>query len=295
LSGGAAGAAEGKLLRWKFAPGQTLHYLMTQDMTSNVRAGEGAAMKLTTNMNMDMILKVEAVDPKGVASLSQTIDRIQMKLQSPQGVMLDYDSASGKEPEGMARMLEPFFSGVLKKPFKMKMTPRGEVIEMKPPQGFLEGVNKMVGGDAMGGLFSEESMTKMSAFGSCPEEPVTPGKTWSRKVTTKVPVLGPMTVETLFRYVGTEDRGGRTLEKIAATMQMKTQDKQEKQEKPAAGMKGIESDGFLYFDNEAGRMAETQAKIKMNISVTVGTMNVEQDVEMDQRMELKHAEAAARK
>jgi hypothetical protein len=104
-----------------------------------------------------------------------------------------------------------------------------------------------------------------------------------------------MTVETLFRYVGTEDRGGRTLEKIAATMQMKTQDKQEKQEKPAAGMKGIESDGFLYFDNEAGRMAETQAKIKMNISVTVGTMNVEQDVEMDQRMELKHAEAAARK
>ena len=191
----------------------------------------------------------------------------------------------------MAKMMAPMFNAMLKKPFLLKMTARGEVVEMKPPQGFVESINKAAGG-AAGGLFSEDTMKQMGAFGLFPEEPVTPGKTWNRKMTSKVPVIGSMSVDTTFRYVGSENRGGRTLEKIAVTIQIKPGG-----EKGQAtfSMKDIDSEGALYFDAAAGRLAEMQTKLKMSMSVAVGTMKIEQDVEIDQRMELKPAEAAAKK
>jgi len=292
FAGGTARAAEGKLLRWKLTPGDTLHFVITQDMNANVKAGEDAApMKLTNTTSMESSWKVEAVDPKGVASVTQTIERMQMKLQSPQGVMLEYDSAAGKEPEGMATMLAPMMNAMVKKPFLHKMTARGEILEMKPPQGFVESINKLSGGGA-GGLFSDDMMKQMSALGVFPEEPVTPGKTWSRKVTSKVPVLGSMTVESTFRYVGSEDRGGRTVEKIAVTMLMKLG---EEKGQPGLTIKDVETDGTLLFDAAAGRLVQMQAKMKMKMSIAVGTMKIEQDMEMDQRMEPKPAETDAKK
>jgi len=293
FSGGTAGAAEGKLLRWKFTPGQTLLFVITQDMNANVKAGEGAApMKLTNTTSIETSWKVDAVDPKGVASITQTIDRMQMKMQSPQGMMLEYDSAAGKEPEGMAKMMAPILEAMIKKPFLEKMTARGEILEMKAPQGFVESINKMAPQGAGGGFFSDDMMKQMSAFGVFPEEPVTPGKTWNRKMTSKVPVLGSMTAEITYRYVGTEDRDGRPVEKIAVSMLMKLG---EEKGQPGLTIKDVETDGTLFFDAAAGRLVQMQTKARMKISVAVGTMKIEQDMEMDQRIEPKPAEAAAKK
>ena len=50
----------------------------------------------------DDIWKIASVDPQGVATIDSTVDRLRMKLENPLGVLVDYDTASGKEPTGIA-------------------------------------------------------------------------------------------------------------------------------------------------------------------------------------------------
>ena len=144
----AAGSARAeKLLRLKFQPGEVRNDQLVQEMSQSLRpAGDAPPMLITTTQTMDLTLKVESVDEQGTATLTQTIERIRMKMQSAQGVLMEFDSAAGKEPEGMAKMLSPMLDAMIKKPIHMQLTTRGEVRDMKLPQGMLEGMNKVGGG-----------------------------------------------------------------------------------------------------------------------------------------------------
>ena len=130
----AADEAE-KVFRWKLKPGETLKFRMVQDMAQNMHVGEGKpATAMSTKMTMDMVWKVDSVDDQGVITLDQLIQGIRMKLQSAQGVLMEYDSASGKEPEGMAKMIAPMFDAMLKKPFRTTFT-AGRTQEGQTPAG----------------------------------------------------------------------------------------------------------------------------------------------------------------
>ena len=95
-----------RIFRWKLKPGETLKYRMVQEMEQNMRMGEQKSpTAISTKMTMDMDWKVDSVDDQGLINLDQVIQRMQMKVQSAQGVIMEYDSAAGKEPEGMARMI----------------------------------------------------------------------------------------------------------------------------------------------------------------------------------------------
>ena len=99
LSGGAAARGQ-TLLRWKFEPGQKLHYVVHIKM--NQKIGMGATpTTMTTTQIMNTSREVKSVEADGTAVVIQTIDRMRMKQESPQGVMANYDSASEEEPEGM--------------------------------------------------------------------------------------------------------------------------------------------------------------------------------------------------
>ncbi len=148
----------GKVFRWKLTPGETLKFVMAQDMTQNIHVGEGKPpTAVSSKMAMDLVWKVESVDDQGVITSDQSFQRIEMKVQSAQGVIMEYDSASGKEPEGMAKMIAPMFEAMLKKPIRTMFTARGEVKKVKLPQGMVESLNKGVGGQ-VGSLFSEDTM-----------------------------------------------------------------------------------------------------------------------------------------
>lgn len=289
----AAGPAQGQtLLRWKYKPGESLHYVMNQDMTQNISGGE-TPVKVTTNVVMDMTLKVEAVDEKGVATLTQTLDRIHMKTQAPQGMVVEYDSASEKPPEGMAKMIAPMFQGIVKKPTTLKMTPRGEVLEVKLPQEVLETLKKGPAGGPAASMFSEEGMKQMMEIAVLPEEPVAPGATWTRKAVLSNPALGKETVETTFRYEGPENRNGQQLQKITTDTRTKRAEEPGKEKpKTPVEVKQQQAKGTIYFDAAAGHLAESISTMTMKLEATFGGQTMAQDIETKQQMKLQPAGAA---
>ena len=110
---GAGSATPRALLRWKFRPGETLHYVLKQEMIEKVQFADKTPMTITLPIVFayDDAWKIKSVDKEGVATIDRTIDRIQMKIegplkkQGPQGVLIEFDSASDKEPAGMAKVL----------------------------------------------------------------------------------------------------------------------------------------------------------------------------------------------
>jgi hypothetical protein len=286
-----------KLIRWKFQPGQTLRYAMEQEQSQNVKVGD-TPVTMTVTTTITMTQKIDAVDPQGVASVTQTIDRMQMKMSPPPGMTqgLDYDSDSPKAAEGMAALLTPLLDAMVKKPFTMKIDPRGQVSEMKLPAGLVEALNK-AGGGQMKGMFNEDALRQMTGQGMAmlAEKAVAQGETWTRDATVDMPTLGAMKIATQYRYEGTEKRDGKELDKITSTMQM---DVAPPKDKPLPFQMKIgdqKTEGTIYFDSEAGRIVEMKTQSKMTITVDVPGQKVEQQMTMNQTLRLAPPEKTAEK
>ncbi len=136
-------------LRWKFKPGETLHYVTTMGMIEKAQiAGKTpTTITMTMDASYDDAWKIQSVDKEGVATIDRTIERIQMKIQGPlkkqgpQGVLLEFDSAADKGPKtGMAAIFAQVAAAMVKKVAVLRINPRGEVLEAEPPQGLLEGL-----------------------------------------------------------------------------------------------------------------------------------------------------------
>ena len=288
----AAGPARAeKLLRLKFQPGEVRNDQLVQEMSQSLRpAGEAPAMSIKTTQIMDLSQKVEAVDEQGTATLTQMIERVRIKMHSAQGVLMDFDSAAGKEPEGMAKMLTPMLDAMIKKPIRMQLSTRGEVRDMKLPQGMLENMNKVGGGGQAGNLFTPDWIKQMAEIAVLPEGPVNPGQTWTRKGTTKTPALGDRVVESTFRYEGSEVRKGKTLEKI--TLSIAFQPDGDKQE-GAIGIKSQETSGTIYLDGEAGRIVDSASQTRMKMDIEVFGQKMAQDLQMTATIKPQAPEGAA--
>jgi hypothetical protein len=284
----AAPARADAVLRWKFTPGETLHYVIQQKIVQKVKMGV-TPITMTMTQRMDMSWEVEKVDAKGVASAKHTMTRIQMKMESSQGVMLDYDSASGTEPEGIqGKMLGPVFQAMVNKPISMKMSPRGEISDIQVPQAMIDGFSKLPGMDKIGSTFFESFAKQPFGLGMMPEEAVAPGDTWKEEMEVAMPMMGSMKAQQTYEYLGSEARSGKELEKLRVGLQL---DFAAGEEKPAISMKVTEQDtsGTAWFDNVAGRLAETETKSKMKMEITVADMTMESDMEMDAVLKLQPA------
>jgi hypothetical protein len=297
------------LLRWKFKPGETLHYVLTQQLIEKAQLIGKTPTTMTMGLSYDDVWKIDSVDKEGVATINRTIDRIQIKLQGPQGVIVDYDTASGKEPTGMAKIFAPIATAIVKKVAILRINQRGEILEAKPPQGLLESVEKILPGvGSFGDIFSAEGLKKMQVNIQFPEEPVTKGKTWTTKQDLQVPVvLGTVDIDQKYEYLGTERREGIDLERIAISVVMAS-DKEKHDEKnhrgekhseeepseqkmaaPLVKLKANDSSGAIYFDNAQGRISESNMKMKLQAEINAIGKKGTLDIEGTLRMKLQPA------
>jgi hypothetical protein len=280
------------VLRWRFTPGETLRYAMTQRATHHAAASENSpATEFASSQSIDLSWKVEAVDTQGVASLIERIERFRMKSEPAQGEVTEFDSASATDPPTMSQAAAATLRAVVARKSLVKMTPQGAVLERKPltPARSEADKDKSSGNDRSSSSSGHEPPAPMLWRVVLPEGPIAPGKTWTESGATSSPLMGPATLESRFRYEGSETRDGRTLEKITFTMRMTPRGEQ--------APKGFqvsqqESEGVYYFDNAAGRMVEMTTKTKLRMSVSESGKKVrEQTIETEQRFELKPPEA----
>jgi hypothetical protein len=271
------------MLRWKLQPNQTLHYSIGQDVISNFESN-GQPVQMTVTQQLDMRWQVEAVDADGAATLSQTIDRVRIKVEPSGQPAVEYDSAAKEEPQGQVKILASFFGLLVNQSIATKVNSRGEVLEFKFPADVLEKMKQLPDGGQMGTLLSEQGMKQLLDIMALPEEAVVAGKTWQRHSDLNPPGVGKEDIDTTYTYAGNETKDGRELEKLDLSVIMKfTPD--EKQA-TAVEIKEQDTTGAIYFDNAAGYLVQSDATSKLQLQISLQGNKFMQNMQIVSRMKL---------
>lgn len=301
----AASLAQGQtLLRWKFQPGETLHYRLANQFVEKAQfAGGRQPITMSIDYRVDDVWKIGSVDKEGVATVNRTIDHVRLKVTGPQGVVVDYDSASPTEPNGAAKTFGQVFQLLVQKATVFRINPRGEILTAQPPAGLLDGLRKIVPSvSSFGDFFTSEGERKMQINIRFPEQPVKLGQKWTTSDEFQLPVIvaTPLNLEYQYEYLGPIDREGRELQKIAVTTRLtpsqkpaetpsvKPQTPAKPNRAPAANQplaaplvnfKPSESTAIIHFDNVHGRIHDGDLKLRVQADLNVrgqqGTLDVD--------------------
>jgi hypothetical protein len=256
-------------IRWKFKSGEELHYRMVQD--TQIRANAGArGSKTTIAQTIDMTWKVLEVDADGVASMSQTIDRMRVKATTPEGTM-EADSDSEKLPEALAANFGPIFRTLVGAKFTMKMTPTGKIENVEVPAAASEATAQAPG---VGNMLSPESLKEMTQQAAIPlpTGPIEVGKSWTdEKSLTDTKLL------ITYTYDGTVDQDGRQLAKINNKADLNLD--LPKVEGLTAEMEKGELNGEILFDAAAGKLIQSTTKQDLVVSFSGMGQSMRQEVQ----------------
>jgi len=290
-AGGAVARAE-TLLRYKFIPGGTSHYVINRD--EKIIGGTDKTSYIGNSIIIDVTNKVESIDAKGNASITILMNRLKMTAKSMDcmtekerdgGVLFDYDTASREKPKGMNKIFALVYEVLTKKPIALKESPLGKINDIRMPEGLNEAIKKAtVGTGQLGGTVpSEEELSDSINKGIkiiFPNEPVYEGKTWTVNEDVMFHVRiglqaleGIQKIKTTFRYLGKENKDGKNLDKISVTEELKSPGKlkvlHDSDNKVKIELRSLSTEGTIYFDNSAGIMVQYNSQSKSKFKVAV--------------------------
>jgi len=263
------GAQAADELRWKFKAGENMHYQMVQDTQMRTASADRTA-KTAIAQTIDLTWKVSAVDANGVASMTQTIDRMRIKATTQEGTMA-VDSASAKNEGPLAQSMAPIFKALIGAPFSLKMTPTGRIQDIEIPASAVEALKTS---PELSSMLSADSLKEMTAQASIPlpDAPVEAGATW-----TDEKELAGVKLKMTYTYGGPVEQDGKTLGKIATSADMEMEFP--KAEGVTAEMEKGELTGEMFFDYATGKLLNSSAKQNMAISIMGMGQSIRQEVQ----------------
>lgn len=276
LVAAAAQAAPIKL-QWKFVEGQKTKYRIVQDVVIDMDIS-GQSVRMTMTQTMNLTWAVKSVDDQGTADMTQTIDRLQMKMRGAPRADVSYDSDSDRKPEGLAALLSPMFEAIVKQPVKLKMSREGKVSDVELPKEMSEKLKSAPGMGPIANMFSEGNLKQMMGAGTLQFSPeaVDEGDEWQSKAEAVGASVGKQQTETTYVYQGLEDRQGRRLAKIGIKLNVKLAEDADAETKVT--IEDQSSDGVAYFDPEANQIVDLKLSSKMKTSVDVMGQKLAQTV-----------------
>jgi hypothetical protein len=280
-----AGPAQAQTtLRYKFKAGDKLGYNLEQKMkmTTSVM---GKDFDIQMNQTMDMTWEVLKVDKDGSGHVKIGFKGVKMVMDGPMG-QIEIDSKNAQEPNDfLGKMLFKVVSTIAGMEMTFTMDGTGEIKDIKIPEKVKESIKNLPGAEAMGDMFSDEGLKKMAQGGIVlPKEAVTKGKSWNQKTDMKTQI-GRMKGDLRLTYEGTVEKDGKKLEKIAVKPNVTLE--------PAANAKvqmklnNQDGKGYVYFDNDAGRMAEVTMHQVMDMAMEAANQAI--NMKMDQNLMMKLA------
>jgi len=250
-----SGAARGvEPLRWKFTAGERLKQHLTQETTSAITVSSKTT-KTLLEMQVDLAWQIDNV-ADGAADITQTIDRIQLKLQPVGGEAIEYDSATMTKPVGAAKEVAAIAAPLVGAKFQIRMTDRGEIKSAEPSPEFLALLAKQTSPDAKS-LFTPESVRRLlgQTLMILPEKAFAKDATWQDTQEAAGP-LGQIKLTADFTAAGAVKRAGEMVEKITCTSTISLPSI-----KPSVSkikIKQQSHSGTIYFSAEQGRVIEAE-------------------------------------
>src|SRR5262245_32920332 len=293
LTAGALRAAptpEENPLRYKFKEGEKLKYVLDQKMTMEMSI---LGMDVTIEMTqvMDMTWAVDKVDKNGKATMTQTIGRVQMTMDTPMG-KVELDSAKKEDPDDpIGKMIAPMIRAMAGAEITATMNPRGELRDIKLSEKFKKALKNVPQGGGgfpgFGDMFSEEGMKQMMSQGGLilPEKEPKVKDTWANKVEQKSE-MGKMIVDSKYTYLGSTTENDKKFDKIGIKGDLKIEPKEDAQ--ATIKLKSQDMEGTALFDRAAGRLVKTNAT--QNMTMDVSAMGQDITMKMKQVITMKLAD-----
>lgn len=259
-------------LGWKFKEGEKVNYAVSNASHRLIDAG-GAEFDVDFAFITDVTWTVDKVADDGSAELTQSIDRVQLKVNTPFTGEFSYDSKATDQPalegpiwERMGPVIEKMVGGE----FKVKVTKRGEVTEVALPEALAEIIKEQAeagggggGGGGAGALFMGGNMFGEKAMKDTIQRgivifPEAAGSEWNNVVEEAMGEFAVIKYDTKYTQSGTESKNGKELQKIDAKTEM-TLELAEAAEDGDVIIELIEQDGSgtILFDAEAGLTVES--------------------------------------
>ncbi len=280
LTAAASTARAADAVVWKFTPGLTNRFQMSQD-TKVAKTGAGGDMSVDSVLTIDMSWTVKEVKPDGSAVLEQRVDRMRMSISTADGMKSDIDTDAKEDPQGQAAMAAPLLKAVTGHPFIVTMTPRGEVTDVVVPEAVAEALKNQPGAAQMGELASAAGFKKMVGQASFVlPETLEVGKEWTSTTEAKLPVVGTQTAVTTYKYEGPVETDGTKLEKFSAKVEVSFAGGEVTVEVPSQ-----ESSGEVLFNGAEGRLEQSKITQVTNLKIAAAGQVVEQKIEQTIRVE----------
>lgn len=274
LTAAASTARAADAVVWKFTPGLTNRFQMSQD-TKVTKTGAGGDMSVDSVLTIDMSWTVKEVKPDGSAILEQRVDRMRMTISTAEGLQSEIDTDAKEDAQGQAAMAAPLLKAITGNAFTVTMTPRGEVTDVIVPDAVGEALKNQPGAAQMGELASAVGFKKMVSQASfvLPEK-LEVGKEWTSKTEAKLPVVGTQTAVTTYKYEGPVETDGTKLEKFSAKVEVSFAGGEVTVEVPSQ-----ESNGEVLFNGVEGRLEQSKITQVTNLKIAAAGQVVEQKIE----------------
>lgn len=247
-------AVSADLLRWKLKAGDELQIVSEQSVVSKTSYA-AEAVATTVNISLESRWIVGKVAAEQI-ELTQQIDRIQVRLETPKTAAIIYDSADEKRPSGLARQLQSALKPLLGAQLKLTMTDRGEIVTSELPPGLAAaaGENKssapLVGAEAIRELVSKPPVV-------LPLEEVEPGATWEVKANQRSPI-GDVTDERTFRLLAIDEADAGRIARIEATSKLEFEPSKAKLKVTESSLKQT-----VLFAVEGGNVRSTEQTMRL--------------------------------
>ena len=261
-------------LRWKLQPGEVLRYESAQTTVSQYKQADGPSVSQTLTLTLDLTWKVKEVDPRGLATLTQTIDRMRTTATMPFG-KFSFDS---KENGDASSPAGPIFKMLIGAEFTFKMNPKGELSDIQLSEKLLNSLRTDKDTPGAQGQFSEAGLKNMLVQMGLvfADDAVETGKTWSRKLAIPAGPGGETRdIDQVYTYTG-PDSGGKSLDAVtmATTFQPVAPDPN-----VPVKIKSQEATGRYLFDNQSGRISTSTVTEKVDLTGEVQGASITQSNE----------------
>jgi hypothetical protein len=286
-----APAAAETELAWKFAKDKVL-YQKLRTITEQKMKVQNTNVEQKQEQEFVFSWKVEDVDASKIV-LQQKIESVVMKINISNNE-IKYDSTAKDAPDNP---LATFFKPLLGSTFRLTLDPN--TMKVVKVEGREEFVKKLTDANPqiktlLANILNDEQLKLMSepAFTLVPDKgkKVKPGDKWQRTGTMNMGPIGSYAATYDYTYDTTEKKDTNTLHKILLKT---TLNYTPPQAKDAAGLpfkinsgklETKEASGSVWFDADAGRVAESQMTVKLGgkLNVTVSDQAADVDLEMTQ-------------
>ena len=262
---------------------QKVHQLLTRN---------GMEDETNTELVMTVSLAMGKRQADDTIPVKTTIESIFSNMSFPGGFELTFDSNSPdvENPNPQLQLALDMLRALSGSSYTAILDKNNRAVSVKRDDKSLEGASETVRA-MLRGVLDPEYLKQVynQELDRLPEDPVHQGDTWLRTEVSRLGRGQKFTFETLYEYVGTVEKEGKTLDKITLTTisvnYERDADAASQAKVTQSNLRIEESSGTLFFDRKQGVVVEGRNLMRIKGDLTLSEGGKKVSVELDLTME----------